>query len=180
MTNAFHRRALLACAGLAALGSPAARAAEEPKPPDRVAPDAPLGQTLDGKALTLADFAGQPVVVFFWAAWCPHCRNEMPVLERLQAAAGKERLRVVAINVEEKAVFRKLHRVLADSSQMVLTYDPGERSARAFGKPPSLPYTLVLRADATVAATQRGWGEGSVDFIVKHVNAAIADAKADS
>lgn len=168
------RRDLLAWAGLAALGSPAARAAA----PERLPADAPLGQSLDGKAVTLADFAGKPVVVFFWASWCPYCRNELPVLERLQMAAGKEKLRVIAINVEERAVFKKLHRALSEASQMVLTYDPGEASAKAFAKPSSLPYTLVLRADATVAATQKGWGEGSVDYLVGHVNAVIADARA--
>lgn len=179
MNDELHRRRLLACAGLAALGAGAARAEDAPKwqSPDRVAPDAPLGQTVEGKALSLADFAGMPVIVFFWAAWCPHCRNELPVLERLQGATGKERLRVIAVNVEERAVFRKVHRALSASSQMVLTYDPGELSAKAFSKPPSLPFTMVLRPDATVAATQRGWGGNSVEFILGHVNALLADAR---
>lgn len=170
-----RRRGLLAWASLAALGSGAVRADDAGKPAsERVAPDAPLGQTLDGKAVTLADFAGKPVIVFFWASWCPYCRNELPVLERVQAAAGKDKLRVIAVNVEERAVFRKLHRALSEASQMMLTYDPGEVSAKAFAKPTSLPYTVVLRPDATVAATQKGWGEGSVDFLVRHVNAVLA------
>jgi thiol-disulfide isomerase/thioredoxin len=174
LNDELQRRCLLAWAGLTALGSTAAQANEAARPQQRVAPDAPLGQTLDGKALTLADFAGKPVIVFFWASWCPHCRNELPVLERLQAAAGKERMRVIAVNVEERAVFKKVHAALSEASQMVLTYDPGEASGKAFARPPSLPYTLVVRADATVAATQRGWGESSLAFLVKHVNAELA------
>lgn len=176
-----HRRGLLAWAGLAALGGRAQ--AEEPAKParlERVALDAPLGQTVDGQALSLADFGGKPVIVFFWAAWCPYCRNELPVLERLQAAAGKERLRVIAINIEEKAIFRKLHRALSEASQMVLTYDPGQVAAKAFAKPSSLPYTLVVRTDATVAATQRGWGADSADFILEHVNAVLAQARTNA
>ncbi len=182
MNDELHRRGLLAWAGLAALGSGAAQAEEAAKPKTlaRVASDAPLGQTLDGKALSLADYAGMPVVVFFWAAWCPHCRNELPVLDRLQGATSKDRLRVIAVNVEERAVFRKLHRALSESSQVVLTYDPDQAAAKAFAKPGSLPYTVVVRADATVAATQRGWGEGSLDFILEHVNAAIADARTNA
>lgn len=182
MNDELHRRGLLAWAGLAALGTGAARAEEPPKwqSPDRVAPDASLGQTLDGKAMSLADFDGVPVIVFFWASWCPYCRNELPMLERLQGATGKERLRVVAVNVEERAVFRKLHRALSEASQLVLTYDPGEVSAKSFAKPASLPYTMLVRPDATVAATQRGWGKGSLEFIVDHVNALLGAKKSDS
>jgi thiol-disulfide isomerase/thioredoxin len=176
MNDELHRRGLLAWAGLAALGGGAqAEEAAKPKPLSRVAPDAPLGQTLDGKALSLSDYAGMPVVVFFWASWCPQCRNELPLLERLQSATGKQRLRIIAVNVEEKSVFRKLHRALSEASQMVLTYDPENVSSRAFGRPPSIPYTLVVRPDATVASTQSGWGEHSLDFIVEHVNATLAE-----
>ena len=180
MNNELHRRGLLAWAGLAALvGATTARADDKPKPPplERVPLDAPLGQTLDGNAVRLSDFAGMPVVVFFWASWCPHCRNELPEMERLQLAAKKERVRVVGINVEEREVFRKLHRGLADKMQMLHTYDPDQASTKAFAAPGTLPYTLVVRADGTVAHTVSGWGEGQLDIIIRHLNAALAAAK---
>lgn len=181
MNDELHRRGLLCWAGLAALGgATAARAGEEkakPAPLERVALDASLGQTLDGKAVSLSDFAGKPVIVFFWAAWCPHCRRELPDMERLQLAAG-ERIRVVAVNCEERDVFRQLHRALSRSSKMLHTYDPKELSAQAFAKPNSVPYTLLVRADGTVAATQSGWGDDSLTYMAREVDAAIAAAKA--
>lgn len=181
MNDELQRRVLLAWAGLTALGSASAAPADEakvppPPPLEHAAADAPLGQTLDGKAVRLNDFDGKPVIVFFWASWCPYCRNELPMLERLQTATG-ERMRVIAINVEERAVFKKIHRALADTSKMLHTFDPGEVSAKAFRKPTSLPYTLVLRGDGSVAARQSGWGDGSLEYIVEHVNAALAAAK---
>lgn len=125
--------------------------------------------------LRLGDFDGRAVIGLFWASWCAHCRNELPVLERLQARTGG-RLRVVAINVEERAVFRKLQRVLADTIQLVHGDDPGEVSAKGFGKPNSLPFTPVLRGDGSVASTQRGWGENGLNHLVKHVNLVLAAA----
>ena len=184
MNDELQRRGLLAWAGLTALGGAGAARADEdkPKPPplERVALDASLGQMLDGTAVSLADFAGKPVVVFFWASWCPHCRRELPDMERLQLAA-KERIRVVAVNCEERDVFRKLSRALSGSSKMLHTYDPKELSTQAFGKPNSVPYTLLVRADGTVAATQSGWGDDSLTYMARQVDAALAAAKpADS
>ena len=52
---------------------------------------------LDGAAHSLADFAGQVVVLNFWATWCAPCRKEMPSLDALQAGLGDRGLRVVAV-----------------------------------------------------------------------------------
>lgn len=181
MNDELQRRGLLAWGSLALLGGVNAAHADEakvppPPPLEQAAADAPLGQTLEGKAVQLSDFDGKPVIVFFWASWCPYCRNELPMLERLQGAIG-ERMRVIAVNVEERAVFKKIHRALAETSKMLHTFDPGEASAKAFRKPSSLPYTLVLRGDGSVAARQAGWGEGSLEFIVEHVNATLGAVK---
>jgi len=172
MNDELQRRGLLAWAGLAAVGG--AKAAEDDAPPlEQAAADAPLGRTLDGRTLRLSDFEGKPVIVFFWASWCPYCRAELPVLERLQAKT-RERLPVVAVNIEERDVFKKLQRALAGATQLTHTYDPDEASAKAFRKPGSVPYTVVLRADGSVAARQKGWGEDSVGYIVKQVNDVLA------
>lgn len=178
MDDELQRRGLLALAGFAALGgSTATRADDAPKhvPLERVPPDAPLGQMVDGKLVSLADFGGKPVVVVFWASWCPVCRKELPDMERLQLATG-DRVRVVAVNGEDRQVFRKLARLLSDS-KMLHVYDPKGESGKAFGAPNSVPYTLVVGADGAVFGTQSGWGDNSLSHLVRRVDAAIAAVK---
>jgi thiol-disulfide isomerase/thioredoxin len=52
---------------------------------------------LDGAGFALSDFAGEIVVLNFWATWCAPCRKEMPSLDALQAALGDRGLEVVAV-----------------------------------------------------------------------------------
>ena len=91
---------LCAVAALAALIIPLAAAAFNfaatgPKPvPELTFLDA------DGNEVTLADFAGDVVVLNLWATWCAPCRREMPSLDRLQAALGEDGLTVIALSLD--------------------------------------------------------------------------------
>ena len=51
--------------------------AEPPKAPNFTVQDA------DGNAVQLSDFRGKPVVLNFWASWCPPCKGEMPDFEAM-------------------------------------------------------------------------------------------------
>ncbi|ACK50156.1 Redoxin domain protein [Methylocella silvestris BL2] len=54
----------------------------------------------DGAPTALASFRGQTVLLNFWATWCVPCRKEMPALDRLQAKAGSDGFKVVAVNID--------------------------------------------------------------------------------
>jgi thiol-disulfide isomerase/thioredoxin len=104
------RRALLLAAGAAALASPARanvgpelfkgtvakfQAAKAPKP----LPDLPFLDP-DDKPRSFADFKGKVLLVNFWATWCAPCVKEMPSLNALQAALGKDRLAVLPLSLD--------------------------------------------------------------------------------
>jgi peroxiredoxin len=66
------------------------------------APDFTL-QDLDGNAVRLADLRGRPVIVNFWATWCPPCREEMPSMQRAWERLQPEGVALLAVNVGEDA-----------------------------------------------------------------------------
>jgi peroxiredoxin len=64
------------------------------------APDFTL-KTLDGEKVSLSDFKGRPVLINFWATWCPPCRFEMPAIERAWQQYKDDGFVVLAVDVEE-------------------------------------------------------------------------------
>ena len=44
-------------------------------------------QTLDGQPFEGSSLAGRPVVLWFWAPWCPNCQREAPGVARVATAS---------------------------------------------------------------------------------------------
>lgn len=66
----------------------------------RKAPDFVL-QDIYGKKITLSQFAGnKPVILNFWATWCPPCKQEMPLLQKYYDK-HKDGIEIIAVNMQE-------------------------------------------------------------------------------
>lgn len=66
----------------------------------RVGPDFLL-ERLGGGELRFSDLQGKPVLLNFWASWCPPCREEMPEIVDAYERHKAEGLVVVAVNLQE-------------------------------------------------------------------------------
>ena len=65
-----------------------------------LAPDFTL-KNLQGEEVTLSDYRGRPVLINFWATWCPPCRFEMPIIQKMYDTYKDEGFEVLAVDVEE-------------------------------------------------------------------------------
>lgn len=58
------------------------------------------GTTLDGKSYDLqASIGSKPVMLVFWASWCPTCRSEIPKINQLAAKFQNRGMEFIAVNV---------------------------------------------------------------------------------
>lgn len=67
-----------------------------------IAPDFQL-QSLAGQTVSLGNLQDKPVLINFWATWCPPCRGEMPYLQEIYEEWSGKGLVVLAINIGESS-----------------------------------------------------------------------------
>lgn len=69
--------------------------------PGQQAPDFSLTD-LDGKPIRLRDLRGRPVILHFWATWCPVCRQETPTLQAVNQRYRSRGIAWLGINLRER------------------------------------------------------------------------------
>lgn len=147
---------------LAAAAAMTAAGANPALPQDQIG--IPLGETpeavqiedLDGAPVDLGEYIGRrPVLVEFWATWCPLCRALEPGLREAYARYGEEvEFLVVAVAVNQNPRRIKRHLESHPMPGRVL-WDEGGRAVRAF-MTPTTSYVVVLDAEGRVVYTGLG------------------------
>ncbi len=132
----------------------------QPPADEREAPVAFSGKLDNGGTFDSADALGDVVIVNFWYASCPPCREEAPDLEALRMQFADDDVTIVGVNVSDDAgtsqAFAKDFGVGYPS--IVDVDDNGVQLAFAEGelRPNSVPTTLVLDREGRVAARLSG------------------------
>jgi cytochrome c biogenesis protein CcmG, thiol:disulfide interchange protein DsbE len=52
----------------------------------------------DGTQVTLSDLKGKPVLLFIFGTWCPYCKQEAPLLQKMQAKYQAQGLQILALD----------------------------------------------------------------------------------
>ena len=142
---------LIALAVLAPAGIAAAAAADTPVP-------GATFKDFDGNAVSLADFAGKPVVIKFWASWCSICLSTLAETDALAAQDNDFAvITVVAPSVSGEMSaesFRAWYNELGYDNAPVL-FDKGGIAMQAFGVY-AVPTSVFIGADGALLAAITG------------------------
>ena len=117
--------------------SPPPVASQRTTPMDRPSPNLELRRG-DGSRLRVTETRGRPLVLHFWATWCPPCREELPALLDY-AAEGDVPVLAVSVDSDWSAV----RRFLGSDPPPPVVLAQGDDVAEAFGVR-SLPVTFVV------------------------------------
>lgn len=109
---------------------------------------------LDGGTLGSDDLQGRPIILNFWATWCQPCRREFPVLETFDRDPRVEVV-TIALDEEGEEVVRPFVRRHGLGYAVLLGDQEVFERFTGF----TIPYTLLLDADHSVANIYRGPAE---------------------
>jgi thiol-disulfide isomerase/thioredoxin len=114
----------------------------------------------EGGELALADLRGQPLLLNFWATWCPPCVREMPALERFWQAHRASGWHVVGLAVDGPTPVREFLARSPVSYPIGLAGLDGTRLSRSLGNETgALPFTALFSAAGRLV--ERHLGEAS-------------------
>ncbi|HLO95893.1 MAG TPA: TlpA disulfide reductase family protein [Burkholderiaceae bacterium] len=135
-------------------------------------PPLQLGQQLDGTPVAMERGSGKAYVISFWASWCAPCREELPVLGSIQQIAGPQKMQVVAVNIEDRKVYRKLESALKEDG-LTPAYDPDQQVRKAYGVH-GIPHMVIVGRDGRIVAVRVGYAKTTLDGLAEDLNRALA------
>ena len=110
-----------------------------------------------GGSILMSGYKGRPLVVNYWATWCPPCVEEMPLIDAFFRQNRSNGWQVVGLAIDQPSKVRQF------VSQFPVGYDIGlaglggsELGKKLGNEQSSLPFTLVLDAQGQIRQRKLG------------------------
>ncbi len=134
------------------------------KLPDLALPD------LNGQAQAFSQWRGRPLLVNFWASWCPPCVREMPLLDDFAAAQEAiHGVRVIGVALDDTdavADFLAEHPVRFPI--LIEPSGPSDTSVLLGNRRGVLPYSVLIDADGVLVRGKVGaFDHGEIEGFVE-------------
>lgn len=111
----------------------------------------------DGNSIKLSDLMGKPIVLNFWASWCPPCKREMPDFEAVYAELG-DHVHFMMVNLTNgiRETLSSAQSYIAEQGYTFPVYfDTTQEAATAYSVY-SIPTTFFIDANSSVVTYAQG------------------------
>ena len=122
---------------------------------------------MSGKDVRLADFKGRPMIINFWATWCPPCKAEIPAFVELVDQYKDQEFTVLGISTDDSP--QDLQRFAAEykMNYPVLVGLGHDDLLEAYEATYSVPVSWLVRRDGTIymkkiGTDTREWFESQI------------------
>ena len=134
--------------------------AQAPAPDAAVSADplfASSFKDFDRKLQPLAQYKGQPMLVYFWATWCKSCKQEVPELKALYEKYKGRNLQVIGISADNTDKVREFAKEYAINYTLLLGSNDAIALSKQLGNAVGgLPFAVVVNAKGQIVKTVLG------------------------
>ncbi len=111
----------------------------------------------NGEAVRMSDFRGKPLLVNFWATWCPPCVEELPMLNQFHTAQAAKGWQVLGLAVDQPSAVRSFMQKLPLNFPVGMAGFAGTELSRSLGNATgALPFSVVFGADGALLHRKLG------------------------
>ncbi|WP_374669259.1 redoxin family protein [Ramlibacter sp.] len=113
--------------------------------------------TPQGPELPMTRFSGRPLLLNFWATWCPPCVEEMPLLDAFYREQSSKGWQVLGLAIDQPSAVRTFLQRLPVTFPIGLAGLEGADLTRELGnRTGGLPYTVVFDAKGGIRQRRMG------------------------
>ncbi len=112
---------------------------------------------IDGTPVSLSEFYGRPILINFWATWCPPCKAELPDFDRVYSDYGADVV-FMMVNMTDgsRDTVESASAFVEDNGYSFPVYFDSDLDAAYTYGASSIPMTVLIGADANIVGAQVG------------------------
>ncbi len=111
----------------------------------------------NGEVVDLQAWRGKPLLINFWATWCPPCVEELPLLNAFHQQHAAHNWQVLGLAVDQPSAVRRFMEKLPLSFPVGMAGLAGTELSRTLGNATgALPFTVVMGKDGLVRHRKLG------------------------